>query len=614
MAKQKKATATTQQKEKTGNTYSSLSPGWYSIIIFSFSFVLYFNSVFNDYNLDDELVTQNHRLTSKGISAIPEIFQSPYFENKEGYKYEYRPIVLVSFAIEHSIFGEHAHVSHFINVLLYGLLCMLLFIVLKDLLHQYNILLPLIITLLFAAHPIHTEVVASIKNRDEILSLIFGLISLRFAILYAEQKRVFQLLLIPVFFLLGILSKSTIITFALLVPLTLILLTEINFKHVLLISASFALPAVFYSRLYSIPQQIAFVVALFAAVTVLYYLRNLSSLSEISKALTSKAQGMFTQGTLAEEKNSPSLDFTFLNNKRNLLYTGLAILLTMAVCAAGVYTGRIWLTIAPMLVFAIAFVLVRDELKAVFITPVSLITLMVLAKFNINSSLMEAGLVIFLGLQILSANKTIRNIGIANYVLYALVSVLILNSYFFFVLFIFSGFYNKKLVPVSIVIALASAYIFLKQMNFIFSGTKEFRLMYLTVPLLFFSVLLVWKNFRLLSKAVVISIPLFILLHAVFTPPTVNKEREAGLQKTMVKINTMKAVDVTPVQSLRPIAYMENPLDKDDALTIKFGTAMVVLGEYLKLIFLPYPMSYYYGYAYITPTDFFSFVPILVFL
>ena len=96
----------------------------YAIIIFSFSALLYFNSVFNDYNMDDELVTQNHRLTSKGISAIPEIFTSPYYEDKAGYKYEYRPIVLASFAIEHSLFGEHAWISHSINVLLYALLCL----------------------------------------------------------------------------------------------------------------------------------------------------------------------------------------------------------------------------------------------------------------------------------------------------------------------------------------------------------------------------------------------------------------------------------------------------------------------------------------------------------
>src|SRR5512140_1195605 len=112
MAKQKKIPEGVQRKQKPEPPTVSLAERWFPLIIFGFSFLLYLNSTFNDYNLDDELVTQNHRLTSKGISAIPEIFRSPYFENKEGFKYEYRPIVLVSFAIENSLFGDSARVSH----------------------------------------------------------------------------------------------------------------------------------------------------------------------------------------------------------------------------------------------------------------------------------------------------------------------------------------------------------------------------------------------------------------------------------------------------------------------------------------------------------------------
>jgi hypothetical protein len=92
------------------------------------------NSIPNDYNLDDELVTQNHRLTAGGISAIPDIFTEPYYKDKMGYSYEYRPMVLVSFAIEHEFFGDNPHVSHFFNVLLYALLCLTLYRVLNRML------------------------------------------------------------------------------------------------------------------------------------------------------------------------------------------------------------------------------------------------------------------------------------------------------------------------------------------------------------------------------------------------------------------------------------------------------------------------------------------------
>jgi len=131
-------------------------------------------TLLNDYNLDDNLVTQNHRLTSKGISAIPEIYQSPYYLDDMGYSYGYRPTTLASFAIEKSLFGESATVSHAVNLALYLATCLLIFFLIKRVFHD-KIDVALFAALLFTVHPIHTEVVASIKNRDEILALLFAL-------------------------------------------------------------------------------------------------------------------------------------------------------------------------------------------------------------------------------------------------------------------------------------------------------------------------------------------------------------------------------------------------------------------------------------------------------
>ena len=142
------------------------------IIIAAFSFLLYSNTIPNEYNLDDGLVTNNHPLTSKGVSAIPEIFSSPYYQDAAGNQYDYRPVTLTTFAIEHQFFGDNVHVSHFINTIIYMLLCVILFLTLSILFKNYNYLLPLTITLLFIAHPIHTEAVAGIKNRDELLCFL----------------------------------------------------------------------------------------------------------------------------------------------------------------------------------------------------------------------------------------------------------------------------------------------------------------------------------------------------------------------------------------------------------------------------------------------------------
>ena len=98
--------------------------------LFLFSFLLFANCIPNDYNLDDELVTKNHVLTSKGVASIPEIFSSSYYKDQSGYEYEYRPIVLSSFAVEHQFFGDNATISHFINVFLYALVCVFIYLIL----------------------------------------------------------------------------------------------------------------------------------------------------------------------------------------------------------------------------------------------------------------------------------------------------------------------------------------------------------------------------------------------------------------------------------------------------------------------------------------------------
>ena len=92
--------------------------------ILLFTFLLYGNSIKNGYAFDDNYVTvinpekpDNPRI-EKGIRGIPEIFASHYIQSKDQ-SFEYRPLVLTTFAIEYQFFGSNPYVSHFINVLLY---------------------------------------------------------------------------------------------------------------------------------------------------------------------------------------------------------------------------------------------------------------------------------------------------------------------------------------------------------------------------------------------------------------------------------------------------------------------------------------------------------------
>jgi protein O-mannosyl-transferase len=209
---------------------------YFVLFFFIFSVILYGNTILNGWSVDDSFVTgPQNQLVQKGFSAIPKIFTSFYVDTKGNVgsqQTDYRPIVKTTFAIEYGIWpGKKAGKSHAINMLLYFWACTLLFFILKRLLKDYNILFPFLITVLFMAHPVHTEVVASLKNRDEILAFLCGLGGLHFFLRYAEKKKIIYVFAAVLVFFVGYLSKSSILPFVVIYPLVLYFFTDMKPKN-----------------------------------------------------------------------------------------------------------------------------------------------------------------------------------------------------------------------------------------------------------------------------------------------------------------------------------------------------------------------------------------------
>jgi tetratricopeptide (TPR) repeat protein len=222
------------------------------LLIFVLVFLLYGNSIKNNYSLDDDYVTvtnkerPNNPRIEKGIRGIPKIFSTHYIESKQQ-TFEYRPLVLVSFAIEYQFFGSNPHISHFINVLIYAFTIIVLFFILLKILKEYNSIFILLITLLFLIHPIHTEVVANIKSRDELLSFFFGLSSLLYAIKYVEQKKIKYIIPSMIFLLMALLCKKTAIFFIGLIPITYYYFYSVKPKQIIIFFSILIFSLVFLS-------------------------------------------------------------------------------------------------------------------------------------------------------------------------------------------------------------------------------------------------------------------------------------------------------------------------------------------------------------------------------
>ncbi|MBL7831776.1 MAG: glycosyltransferase family 39 protein [Saprospiraceae bacterium] len=203
------------------------------IVLFVFGFILYANTLTHDFTQDDAIVIYDNMYTTQGIKGIPGILEFDTFHGffKEAGKTNlvaggrYRPFSLVVFALLFEIFGNNPFGFHLFTVLLFSLTCVVLFNILhrlfsKKFTSQIGLLIAFLSSMLFAAHPIHTEAVANIKGVDEIFALLGSLLTLGFILKYQENNKILYLLSACFIFFLALLSKENTVTFLGIIPLT----------------------------------------------------------------------------------------------------------------------------------------------------------------------------------------------------------------------------------------------------------------------------------------------------------------------------------------------------------------------------------------------------------
>jgi tetratricopeptide (TPR) repeat protein len=164
-------------------------------LIFLFSILLYVNSIFGTFLIDDTFLIRDNPFIENFRNLIS------YFTS--GTETFGRPVRLLSFYIDTAIFGKNPIGYHLSNIIYYGIFCSLAYYF--CLRFWENKILAIFTTFIFVAHPLHTEGVAYISGRKDILGGIFGFASL---ICFLNQNRTSRLLTI-LFFLLAINTKET---------------------------------------------------------------------------------------------------------------------------------------------------------------------------------------------------------------------------------------------------------------------------------------------------------------------------------------------------------------------------------------------------------------------
>jgi tetratricopeptide (TPR) repeat protein len=241
-----------------------------SLLLSLFAFLLYANTLQHQFAFDDSIVIVENQFTKKGMAGIKDLATKDFFTGiygEQGMELtggRYRPLSLVIFAIENQLFGEAAaplpgqaqtykynpFIGHLFNLLFYALSVWLMYQLLLLWFPKFKIG-AFITTLLFVVHPIHSEVVANIKSRDEILALFFVLVALYFLHQWITSRNIMGLLISCISFFLACLAKENAFTFVVIIPLIVYLIYQKNPTEALKISAPIILCAALYILLRS---------------------------------------------------------------------------------------------------------------------------------------------------------------------------------------------------------------------------------------------------------------------------------------------------------------------------------------------------------------------------
>ncbi len=174
-------------------------------LLLAVAMLVYGNTLLNAFTFDDFLyILHNPAVTNFSLSGL---FVATRDSNV------FRPVTFATFALNFAVEGAHPFGYHLLNLLLHAAVTLLLYLVLRKLLEgmQQGATLAWVAALLFAVHPIHTEAVASIVGRFELLAVGFLLAAW---LLHLDDRPLLALLC----FALALLSKESAVAF---VPLAL---------------------------------------------------------------------------------------------------------------------------------------------------------------------------------------------------------------------------------------------------------------------------------------------------------------------------------------------------------------------------------------------------------
>ena len=260
-----KTSQTSPRSQAVENTIGSIDKLPTSLMLRVFglflmlSFLIYGVSLDFGFVLDDKIVLSENSFTKKGLEGISDLFAYDTFQGYFGEQKNilqggrYRPLSLVSFALEYQLFGLNPMIFHLGNILIYALSVFVSFITLRRLFKEQKLTgtgllgsTAFVAALIFLLHPIHTEAVANIKGRDEIMAFLFSMLTLFLCTKFYDTRKWQNLIFASLAFLLGLFSKENAITFLAVVPFAILLFRPVFKSRLIFILSNLVVCTIIY--------------------------------------------------------------------------------------------------------------------------------------------------------------------------------------------------------------------------------------------------------------------------------------------------------------------------------------------------------------------------------
>jgi protein O-mannosyl-transferase len=167
---------------------------------------VFVNSLWNGFALDDVAIIQDNGRVHD-LSAMREILLTPYWPHLGAELGLWRPLIILLYAVQWSVGSGSPVVFHVVSIMLHALVTLLVFLLIERLTAAVPAFWG---ALIFAVHPVHTEVVANVVGQAE---MVAAAATLTACLLFATRPAgtavpVWRALLVAACFAAAVLSKE----------------------------------------------------------------------------------------------------------------------------------------------------------------------------------------------------------------------------------------------------------------------------------------------------------------------------------------------------------------------------------------------------------------------